>query len=466
MPGKFVKRFKARPNTRKSGPKRFDSRKFDRREDDSSEDVRPQADQESSSGARLPQVEKTFQKLWESLFSSPVHLDSALSKLPPRLKSILAQLVPQVLMRPASLAEKMGIGIPLGEPWALSKKELTQWRPAQILIKYSYMQMSSGKLDSEAIEEDFPPWMMNEWKDSWGRSVAEELVAALTREPPLSLRVSTREDRQKILQELTSTKKLPVKTIPSPFSPLGIRLAHYAQVMQTEAFQRGGFEIQDEGSQILSIFALWPELFKNLLQNKPGRVKGQFELAALPSVKEFSSKTIVDACAGAGGKSLAIADILKGKGRVFSYDISQSKLQALKRRATRGNLNNIKAVLLKEGEESLALQSFKQKADIVLVDAPCSGWGVLRRNPDIKWRQDTETVRRMPQIQKRLLEVYSDLVAPGGTLVYGLCTFRRDETLGVVSDFSSAHSEFKPWVGGFLGPDPCDGFYMHAWKKV
>jgi 16S rRNA (cytosine967-C5)-methyltransferase len=174
----------------------------------------------------------------------------------------------------------------------------------------------------------------------------------------------------------------------------------------------------------------------------------------------------VDACAGAGGKSIALADALKGKGRIFAYDTSLKKLQALRRRATRAGLNNIQAVQVEEGNEAAIVNQFNGTAQVVLVDAPCSGWGVLRRNPDIKWRQSSEVLLKMPEIQFRLLSQYSNLVSVGGRLVFGVCTFRKEETVNIVKRFLASHSNFSPQEGGFLGPGPCDGFFMQAFTRV
>ena len=186
----------------------------------------------------------------------------------------------------------------------------------------------------------------------------------------------------------------------------------------------------------------------------------------LPLPTNTQPWTVIDTCAGAGGKSLALADALKGKGRVYAYDTSAVKLHALRRRATRAGVNNIQTTVIRDGSESEVVEKFKAKANVVLVDAPCTGWGVLRRNPDIKWRQQKDVLTRMPQIQLRLLSVYAGLVAPGGRLVYGVCTFRPEETTAVIGKFLSEHPEFKSVEGGYLGPGPCDGFFMQAMVKA
>jgi 16S rRNA (cytosine967-C5)-methyltransferase len=160
-----------------------------------------------------------------------------------------------------------------------------------------------------------------------------------------------------------------------------------------------------------------------------------------------------------------MADALQGRGRVYAYDVSEKKLQALRRRAARGGYNNIQAVHVEDGKESESISKFKRRAQVVLVDAPCTGWGVLRRNSDIKWRQPLDVLERMPQIQQRLLNTYSELVAPGGRLVFGVCTFRKAETVDQVKAFLAAHPDFTAGPGGYLGPGPCDGFFMQSLER-
>ena len=215
----------------------------------------------------------------------------------------------------------------------------------------------------------------------------------------------------------------------------------------------------------MALFALWPELLGPRLQSSPGLS----ETAAQWIIPEVPSKvpgwTVIDACAGAGGKTLALADALGGRGRVFAYDTSAPKLTALRRRVSRGEFTNIQTVAVQEGREEETIGKFAKRADVVLVDAPCSGWGVLRRNPDIKWRQTAEVRLRMPQIQKRLLHLYSSLAAPGGRLVYGVCTFRKAETVAIVDEFLSEHPDFEKAQGGYLGPESSDGFFMQAFVR-
>ena len=424
--------------------------------------------------AKAASVFNKFGEIWTNLFTSPIHLDSALSKLPSSVKTILAQIIPAILLRPASLAEALGVGMMEGEPWSLDNKSISTWRPARLMAERIYETMSQGLPETTPIQEDFPPWMVSEWKSSWGDKVVLDLLEALSSEAPLSLRASRRFGADALLKGLTEGRRLPVQAKLSDLSPFGVRLSGYAPVLGTEWYEKGAFEIQDEGSQVMALFcvvagAFWVASFEPSWQSRQveafpfrathhssGQTRGQIG---------GQMSTLIDACAGAGGKSLAMADALKGKGRVFAYDTSAKKLQALSRRMVRAGLNNIQTVMVQEGNESEVTDRFKGTGQVVLVDAPCSGWGVLRRNPDIKWRQTQEALQRMPQIQLRLLSQYSTLVAPEGRLVFGVCTFRLPETRDVVASFLKENPQFEAREGGYLGPGPCDGFFMQSFVK-
>ena len=402
-----------------------------------------------------------FMKIWEQLFSTPVHLDSALSKQPPAFKAYLARSLHSILMRPTSLAQEVGVGIKSGEPWSLIPQEFKQWRSAQLMSERLWEMRADGDLkEYESFPEDFPPHLIEAWTKEWGEKVSHALMKTLSQDAPLGIRVSRHFNRKEILASLSSV--IPVPAALSDLAPYGIRIRSYAQILGTDAFKKGAFEIQDEGSQVMALFALWPELFSSYLKSEPSSVKS----LNISAPKDAPSWTVVDACAGAGGKTLALADAISGKGQVFAYDTSEKKIAALKRRASRAGLRNIKGVVVTEGKEEELISKFRRRADVVLVDAPCSGWGVLRRNPDIKWRQKPDVLERMPKIQARLLSLYSELVAPGGRLVYGVCTFRKAETVDITKEFVLARPEFKPGQGGFLGPGPCDGFYMQVFQRA
>ncbi|MCK6548966.1 hypothetical protein L6R52_24185 [Myxococcota bacterium] len=158
--------------------------------------------------------------------------------------------------------------------------------------------------------------------------------------------------------------------------------------------------------------------------------------------------------------------MLGGRGRVFAYDVSARKLDALKARASRAGLHSVKTAVVVDGREQELADAFRGKADVVLVDAPCSGWGVLRRNPDAKWRQDAAALARFPELQARLLATYAGLARPGGRVVYGVCTFRPEETTAVVDRVLAAAPRLRRGPGGYLGPGPTDGFFVQVLDVV
>lgn len=422
-----------------------------------------------------PQILKQFEEVWAGLFESPVHLDSALSKQAPSHKATLARIIPAILLRPASLGEALGIGIHPDEPWNLKPEELAHWRPARMMAERLYEIIRSGSQIPEAAPcaADFPPMMVKEWEEAFGKQVTSDLIRSLGASAPLSLRFRRDTEIEPMVIQIRKWIKAfwggdgtGLDAEKSSLVPFGIRLSGYAPVLKTEWYEKGLFEIQDEGSQWMALFTLWPEVFGPRLQEVPGKGAP----TAPPSASALTKLNpqgfdIVDACAGAGGKTLALADLLFGKGRIYSYDTSDKKLKGLKRRAIRAGFNNIQTVTVPDGNESNVLDRFKASANVVLVDAPCSGWGVLRRNPDIKWRQGTDVLSRMPGIQLRLLKEYSKLVKDGGRLVYGVCTFRAPETKGVVRSFLNDHPDFTSEAGGYLGPGPSDGFYVHHFRK-
>lgn len=409
-----------------------------------------------------PPALEAFKSVWSKLMTTPIHLDSALSKVTPKQKTILAQVLPRILAQPISLCEHFGIGVPEGEPWSLSPENLAAWRPAVLLAERMMKDLDRGIAMPEATENDFPPLMIQEWKRDWGEAGAKRLYDALIQSPPLGLRISRRIAREEALKELKKGSGLPVRATLSTASSIGIRLDGYAPIMRTRLYEEGLMEIQDEGSQFMALFALAPEVYSPFLSPEPGEAKSGQEFPALPAAR---SLTIVDACAGAGGKALAFADLMEGKGRIYGYDVFESKVAALKKRAKRSKLNNLQGVLIPENDEEAAIVKHHATADLVLVDSPCSGWGVLKRNPDIKWRGLGSGLDRLPGLQLRLLDTYAKLVKSGGRLVYGLCTSRKAESTEVVERFLATHPEFESISGGFYGPGRTDGFFMHAFRK-
>jgi len=408
-----------------------------------------------------------FDALWTKIFTSPVHLDAALSQAPPSIKSSLAPLARVLLQRPKSLAFYLKFNLSDDEPWHLDREALADWHTARAMadrLQQAFQRDPHFTDEGFPVEGDFPPDMIEEWKRDYGKKVCDELVKALGSPAPMSVRASRiKGGRDKVLSALNDTKELEIRGKISRVAPFGFTFDDYAPILSHPHFKEGAYEIQDEGSQIMSLFALWPEEFLPILRKVPGHCRDWPKEKEVP--KAPGTWTVVDACAGAGGKTLAIADAMLGRGQVFAYDVSIKKLESLKQRFRRAGLTNIKGVAVTEGAEDVVVKKFKESADRVLVDAPCSGWGVLRRNPDLKWRQEHDSLGRLVELQARLIDAYSPLVKPGGVLTYGVCTFRKTETTNQAFKFLERHPDFEDVGGGFFGPGPSDGFYMHAFRR-
>jgi 16S rRNA C967 or C1407 C5-methylase (RsmB/RsmF family) len=409
---------------------------------------------------------QAFDALWEKLFTSPVHLDSALSQAPPSQKSALAEITRLLLQRPSSLAHFLKFHLSEEEPWGLDRESLAEWPTARAMAERLFQAWKRDPYFYEGargVPDDYPSFMIDEWRRDFGDKVAKELVEALTAQPPLALRASRLKGRNEVLSSLNDSGEIPIRAKASTVAPFGFYFEEYVPVMGHELFKAGSYEIQDEGSQVMALFALWPEEFLPMLRKVPGACREWPKGKEVPKAKE--SLVVVDACAGAGGKTLAMADALRGRSQVFAYDVSAKKLDALKKRATRMGLHNIKTVALQEEQEHLTVNKFKESADYVLVDAPCSGWGTIRRNPDVKWRQEYDSLERLENLQARLLDAYCPLVKKGGYLTFGVCTFRKAETEAQVQAFLQRHPEFESVGGGYFGPGPSDAFFLHAFKK-
>jgi 16S rRNA C967 or C1407 C5-methylase (RsmB/RsmF family) len=414
---------------------------------------------------------KHFEAVWNQIFTTPVHVDAALSKLPDDIKPWVAEALPQILRRPHSVGKVTGVRVNSKDPWVLRAKKgaLANWEIRTELargwlgerLRFPTLAAFGDAQMEEFSFHDFPHEVIAELQEQLSSSEAKVVLLELASDPPQTLRLGKKVDRSEFCSQLEARGCAK----PTLLSPFGVSFDSHTRVFDLR--EQGGipFEIQDEGSQWMALFALDPDRFAGPLRLAPGPLGSQ-EAIQIPS---FNSKiNFVDACAGAGGKSLAIAELLGGKGRVYAYDVSETKLRALRRRAESWGFRNIQTRVLgpaSEPDSFEALSGFDQQADIVLVDAPCSGWGVLRRNPDIKWRERPQDLGKLPPLQLKLLTGYSRLVRPGGRLIYGVCTFRLDETLKTGQRFLLGSPDFASDLGGFLGPGPCDGFYMQSFVR-
>ena len=258
---------------------------------------------------------------------------------------------------------------------------------------------------------NLPEWLVQPLKDQLGQEFWP-LVESLNLGAGLDLRVNDfKVKRSDVQKELA---KAGIKAVPTPFSPWGLRIAGKPALNKNEAFLRGEFEVQDEGSQLLAM----------LVDAKRGEM-------------------VVDFCAGAGGKTLALGASMRSTGRLYAFDTSAHRLDSFKPRMARSGLSNVHpAAIAHERDERV--KRLSGKIDRVLVDAPCTGMGTLRRNPDLKWRQNLQSVEEMAVKQTAILQSASRLVKSGGRLVYATCSVLPQENESIASAFSLANPDFEP----------------------
>jgi 16S rRNA (cytosine967-C5)-methyltransferase len=205
-----------------------------------------------------------------------------------------------------------------------------------------------------------------------------------------------------------------ISVVPTPFSPWGLRMNAKPNLSKLALFEKGLIEVQDEGSQLLAL----------LVDAKRGEM-------------------VADFCAGAGGKTLALGASMRNTGRLYAFDTSAHRLDALKPRLARSGLSNIHPVAIAH-ERDERIKRLRGKMDRVLVDSPCTGLGTLRRNPDLKWRQTPEAVAELSVKQTAILASAARLLKPGGRLVYATCSLLPEENEQIAQAFSVAHPDFKP----------------------
>jgi 16S rRNA (cytosine967-C5)-methyltransferase len=263
----------------------------------------------------------------------------------------------------------------------------------------------------DAVRADLPDWLWQRLEREHGRDDALRIAQGLLNPAPLDLRANlARTSREELLARLAHDG---IAAAATPYSPAGVRLAAKPAINHHALFREGLIEVQDEGSQLLA----W------LTAPRRGEM-------------------IADYCAGAGGKTLALAMLMRGAGRIYAMDVSAKRLAALAPRAARAGVSNIHSIAL-SGDNDARAKRLAGKLERVLVDAPCSGFGTLRRNPDLKWRHAEAAIEELAQKQRRILHAAAKLVKPGGRLVYATCSILREENEAVAEAFQAARSEFK-----------------------
>ncbi|HMC16158.1 MAG TPA: RsmB/NOP family class I SAM-dependent RNA methyltransferase [Albitalea sp.] len=265
---------------------------------------------------------------------------------------------------------------------------------------------------AEKLRHNLPEWLAEPLHASLGDEFWP-LVQSLNAPAPLDLRVNTFKAKRDEVQAALAAAH--IEATPTPYSPWGLRIEGKPALNKLDLFTRGDVEVQDEGSQLLAL---------------------------LTDAKR--SEMVVDFCAGAGGKTLALGAAMRNTGRLYAFDTSGHRLAALKPRLARSGLSNVYPVQIAH-ERDERIKRLAGKIDRVLVDAPCSGLGTLRRNPDMKWRQSPQAVEELREKQAAILASAARLLKPGGRLVYATCSLLEDENEAVAQAFSEAHArEFAP----------------------
>lgn len=280
-------------------------------------------------------------------------------------------------------------------------------------------------LDSLAPEVrwSLPDWLMERLE---GLDDASTLVEALNQSAPLDLRVnSMKAERDVMLQVLRDGPAARFDPQPTPYSPWGIRMQGRPPVNRWPMFERGEIEVQDEGSQILTTLV--------------GPKRGEM---------------VIDYCAGAGGKTLLLGALMRSTGRLYAFDVSAARLARAKPRFARSGLSNIVPVVISPDNDQ-RVRRLRGKAHRVLVDAPCSGLGTLRRNPDLKWRQHPESLDELKALQARILRQASTCVAAGGRLVYATCSILPEENERQVEAFLAENPTFELLDAAGIVKDRC-----------
>ena len=340
-------------------------------------------------------------------------------------RGFAAETVYGCLRRKGELEALMAPCVPSG----LDAPEHARWLVATYLLKYSGWSgralSEAGFRDADALvarvrgtkAEDLPfsarinmpDWLAEKLLAQYGEAEAIALSEALNRAAQVGIRVNTlRTDRDALATRLAESGN-PCE--PAKYSPIGLQRDKRGPLFNTEEFKEGLFELQDEGSQLLGLMT-----------------------EAAPKQK------VVDFCAGAGGKTLELAAMMQNTGALYACDISANRLERLKPRLARAGAYNAQSHLLRDEHDPL-LKRWEGSMDVVLIDAPCSGTGTLRRNPDIKWRSiDLEMLK---QTQASILESAASLVKPGGRLVYATCSLLDEENAGITAAFLAKHPEFQ-----------------------
>ena len=315
--------------------------------------------------------------------------------------------------------------------WAVLKGiKLPDWKQ----IESTPERRIKGRFDElskiRKYRESIPDWLDELGAKSLGEALWTKETKALNEQADVILRTNTLKTNKATLQQALKEEGVLTDTIRN--YPLALQLKERTNVFTTEAFKNGFFEVQDASSQMVADF----------LEVQPGQ-------------------RVVDTCAGAGGKTLHLAAIMENKGQLIALDVFGNKLKELKRRAKRAGAHNIETRVI---DSTKVIKKLHNSADRVLIDAPCTGLGVLRRNPDAKWKLGLPFLEKITATQQQILRDYSKIVKEDGKLVYATCSILPQENSQQVKDFLASEEgksfSLKEERNIYASSNGFDGFYM------
>ena len=320
-----------------------------------------------------------------------------------RRRRLLETLTPSAAPRELALASLVKLqGVSIGQLESLLKSSERNW-----LAELKARDMDALPFE---VKADLPDWVIERLRRRYADSEILALARSLQHPAPLDLRVNTlKAPREAVLERLEADGTPGAAT---RYSPVGVRVKEKVALNKHPMFLDGAVEVQDEGSQVLGLL-----------------------------VEPRRSDMVVDFCAGAGGKTLQLGAAMGSHGRLYAYDVSDKRLANLTPRLRRSGLSNVHPQRI-DGENDTKVKRLRGKVDRVLVDAPCTGLGTLRRNPDLKTRQTEAGLAELNAKQWAILEAAAALVKPGGRLVYGTCSLLEEENEAIVERFLAAHPDF------------------------
>lgn len=315
--------------------------------------------------------------------------------------------------------------------WRHQGHPLPDWPEFEVIRDQNLAKAEKEMAGQLPLMESYPDWLHERAQEELG-AAWPALAQELNRPAALILRTNTlRSTREALIERLAQEK---VEARPLPGNEVGLILAQRVNVFRLDSFREGLYEVQDGGSQAIA-----------------------------PFLEVAPRQLVIDACAGAGGKTLHLAALMQNQGRLLAMDVAEHKLAELKKRARRNRVSNLD---LRPIDSTKVIKRLHRQADRLLMDVPCSGTGVIKRNPDTKWKLQPEHLERTQRLQRDILQRYTAMLKPGGKAVYATCSVLRSENEDQVAHFLERHPAFVLEAETRVGPSAySDGFYLARLRR-